>query len=99
MRGPMNAKSVSIKGAGCKFGGCVRKAVELTWGDLPLARYSGDRESVLDRAGRAWLVRGADEMKTSARRGTGALSMREPAAVGFRCWAIAWNRSKTFLLY
>jgi hypothetical protein len=27
-------KSISIKGAGCKFGGCVRKAVELTSGDL-----------------------------------------------------------------
>ena len=28
-------KSISIKGTGCKFGGCVRKAVELTSGDLP----------------------------------------------------------------
>ncbi len=26
---------MSIKGTGCKFGGCVRKAVELTWGDPP----------------------------------------------------------------
>ena len=32
----MIAKSISIKGTGCKFGGCVRKAVELTSGDLPL---------------------------------------------------------------
>ena len=32
--GPMIAKSISIKGTGCKFGGCVRKAVELTSGDL-----------------------------------------------------------------
>ena len=30
----MTAKPISIKGAGCKFGGCVRKAVELTSGDL-----------------------------------------------------------------
>ena len=30
----MIAKSISIKGTGCKFGGCVRKAVELTSGDL-----------------------------------------------------------------
>ena len=29
------AKSISIKGTGCKSGGCVRKAVELTSGDLP----------------------------------------------------------------
>jgi hypothetical protein len=32
------AKSISIKGTGCKFGGCVRKAVELTSGDLPFCR-------------------------------------------------------------
>ena len=30
----MIAKSISIKGTGCKFGGCVRKTVELTSGDL-----------------------------------------------------------------
>ena len=50
MRGPMNknrirgmrrrasghqiAKPISIKDAGCKFGGCALKAVELTSGDL-----------------------------------------------------------------
>jgi hypothetical protein len=33
----MIAKSSAIKSAVCKFGGCVRKAVELTSGDLPLA--------------------------------------------------------------
>ena len=31
---PLTAKPISIKGAGCKFGGCVGKAVELTSGDL-----------------------------------------------------------------
>ena len=31
----MTTKSISIKGTGCKFGGCERKAVELTSGDLP----------------------------------------------------------------
>ena len=36
-------KSISIKGAGCKFGGCVRKAVELTSGDLPFVSKSGLR--------------------------------------------------------
>jgi hypothetical protein len=30
----MTRKSISIKGTGCKFGGCVQKAVELTSGDL-----------------------------------------------------------------
>ena len=33
--GQVIAKPISIKGTGCKFGGCVRKAVELTSGDLP----------------------------------------------------------------
>jgi hypothetical protein len=30
----MTAKSISIKGAGCRFGGCAWKAVELTSGGL-----------------------------------------------------------------
>ena len=34
--GRMTAKPISIKGTGCKSAGCVRKAVELTSGDLPL---------------------------------------------------------------
>ena len=33
--GHVIAKPISIKGTGCKFGGCVRKAVELTSGGLP----------------------------------------------------------------
>ena len=36
----MTAKPISIKGAGCKFGGCVRKAAELTSGDLPFVSES-----------------------------------------------------------
>ena len=32
--GHMTAKPISIKGTGCKSGGCVQKAVELTSGDL-----------------------------------------------------------------
>ena len=39
--GQMIAKSTSIKGAGRKFGGCARKAVELTSGDLPFVCVSG----------------------------------------------------------
>ena len=34
------AKSISIKGTGCKSGGCVRKAVELTSGGLPFVSES-----------------------------------------------------------
>lgn len=33
--GQVTAKPISIKDAGCKSGGCARKAVELTSGDLP----------------------------------------------------------------
>ena len=39
----MTAKPISIKGTGCKFGGCVRKAVELTSGDLSFVLESGLR--------------------------------------------------------
>ena len=39
----MIAKPISIKGTGCKFGGCVRKAVELTSGDLPFVPEPGLR--------------------------------------------------------
>jgi hypothetical protein len=39
----VTTKSIFIKGTGCKFGGCVRKAVELTSGDLPLVLDSGLR--------------------------------------------------------
>ena len=41
--GQLIAKSISIKGNGCKSGGCARKAVELTSGDLPFVRDSGLR--------------------------------------------------------
>jgi hypothetical protein len=39
----MIAKPVSIKGTGCRSGGCARKAVELTSGDLPFVPESGLR--------------------------------------------------------
>jgi hypothetical protein len=48
----MTAKPISIKGTGCKFGGCVRKAVELTSGDLPLVRDTGLRIERLILTGR-----------------------------------------------
>jgi hypothetical protein len=48
----MIAKPISIKGTGCKFGGCVRKAVELTSGDLPLVRDTGLRIERLILTGR-----------------------------------------------
>ena len=48
----MTTKSISIKGTGCKFGGCVRKAVELTSGDLLLVRDTGLRIGQPDLTGR-----------------------------------------------
>ena len=36
----VTAKSISIKGTGCKSGGCALKAVELTSGDLPFVSES-----------------------------------------------------------
>jgi hypothetical protein len=39
----MTAKSISIKGTGCKSGGCASKAVELTSGDLPFVSDLGLR--------------------------------------------------------
>jgi len=39
----MTAKPISIKGTGCRSAGCVRKAVELTSGDLPFVPESGLR--------------------------------------------------------
>ena len=41
--GQMIAKPISINGTGCIFGGCARKAVELTSGDLPFVLNSGLR--------------------------------------------------------
>jgi len=36
----MTAKPISIKGTGGKSGGCARKAIELTSGDLPFVPNS-----------------------------------------------------------
>jgi hypothetical protein len=43
---------MSIKPTGCKSGGCVRKAVELTSGDLPFVPESGLRVKQLILTGR-----------------------------------------------
>lgn len=48
----MTTKSISIKHAGCKSGGCVRKAVELTSGDLSFAVDSRLRVERLVLTGR-----------------------------------------------
>ncbi len=50
--GRMTAKPISIKGTGCKSAGCVRKAVELTSGDLPFVSESRLRVERLILTGR-----------------------------------------------
>ena len=54
----MTMKSISIKGTGCKSGGCVRKAVELTSGDLPLVPESGPRAKRFVLTGRQKSAKG-----------------------------------------
>ena len=45
------AKSISIKGLGCRSGGCAPKAVELTPGDLPGVLETGLRKPQGDLIG------------------------------------------------
>ena len=51
----MTAKPLSIKGTGCKSGGCVRKAVELTSGALAVCPGIGTEGGAIhpDRAAAA----------------------------------------------
>jgi hypothetical protein len=50
--GQMTAKTIFIKGTGCKSGGCALKAVELTSGDLPFVSKSRLRIERLVLTGR-----------------------------------------------
>ena len=78
----MTAKPISIKGTGCKFGGCVRKAVELTSGDLPFVPESGLRveRSILtgrQKSAEGVVVRQRMKARTvPARRVMGVVSKR-----------------------
>jgi hypothetical protein len=78
----MIAKPISIKGTGCKSGGCVRKAVELTSGDLPFVSESRLRIERLILTGRqksaeGVVVRPTDEGPNGPRkRLMGAASKR-----------------------
>jgi hypothetical protein len=62
----MITKSISIKGSGCKSGGCVRKAVELTSGDLLGvldSRLRSERSFLIARQKSAEGVLGAKALK------------------------------------
>jgi len=84
----MTVKPISIKGTGCKSGGCVRKAVEITSGDLPFVPESGLRVERSIQTGRqksapgvvvkiAWETRKEQRPgRSSARRVMGAVSKR-----------------------
>ena len=60
----MTVKPISIKGTGCKFGGCVRKAVELTSGDLPFVLESRLRVEKSILTGRQKSAEGVLGVKT-----------------------------------
>jgi hypothetical protein len=66
--GHMIAKPISIKGTGCKFGGCVRKAVELTSGDLLFVLDSGLRMERSILSGRQKSAEGVVVAKTMKAR-------------------------------
>ena len=64
--GHVTAKSISIKGTGCKSGGCALKAVELTSGGLPFvwdSRLRPERSSLTGRQKSA-----AGVVRTSVRK-------------------------------
>ena len=68
-RGLMSAKSISIEGAGCKSGGCERKAVELTSGDLSLVWDSGlrvEQSALIGRQKNQLELAFADEARSEA---------------------------------
>ena len=72
--GQVTAKPVSIKSTGCKSGGCVRKAVELTSGDLPFvweSRLRRERSGLTGRQKSAEGVLGAQALKARTVPGRG----------------------------
>lgn len=64
----MTTKSISIKGVGCKSGGCVRKAVEITSGDLPFVLESRLRIEQSDLTGRQKSAEGVVAAKAAKAR-------------------------------
>ena len=71
---PLIAKSISIKGTGCGFGCCVRKAVEITSGVLPFVSETRLRikQSVLTgrrKSAEGVVVTEVTKARTVARKG------------------------------
>lgn len=66
--GQQIAKSISIKGTGCKSGGCVRKAVEITSGDLPFVLESRLRNEQSILTGRQKSAEGVVAAKAAKAR-------------------------------
>jgi hypothetical protein len=90
----MIAKPISIKGTGCKFGGCVRKAVELTSGDLPFvskSRLRGERSFLTGRqkSAEGKVVRqGTDEGPNGPRKGLMGVASKQRDS-----WATSGRRT------
>ena len=91
----MTAKPISIKGTGCKFGGCVRKAVELTSGDPLCVAESRLKESQgaltsQQKSAEGILVRKRMKARTVIVGSSARLSwmaMRQPIHLGGACQA------------
>jgi hypothetical protein len=80
--GQLIAKPISIKGTGCKSGGCAPKAVKLTSGDLPLVRDTGLRVERLILTGRQKsaadeVVRQRTKVQTVLRKGVMGAASKE----------------------
>ena len=88
--GQLTAKSISIKDAGCKSGGCARKAVELTSGDLSLvwdSRLRVEQSALIGRQKSAEGIVGVQALKArtvieSSRAWDSGMAMRQPIRLG-----------------
>ena len=88
--GPMTTKPLSIKDTGCKSGGGVWKAVELTSGDLPFVPESGPRveRSILtgrQKSAEGILVAEVTKARTvivSSSARLSGMAMRQPISFG-----------------
>ncbi|HYK88331.1 MAG TPA: hypothetical protein VE398_06155 [Acidobacteriota bacterium] len=86
----MTAKSISLKGTGCRSGGCAQKAVELTSAYLPFVPQSGLRQKRFHLSGRqnsaeGILVRQRTKARTVIVSSSARISwmvMRQPISFG-----------------
>jgi hypothetical protein len=81
-RWQMTAKPISIKGTGCRSGGCAQKVVGLTPGDLPFVLETGlssERSMLSKRQKSAEGIVAAKRSKAAKARTEGKASRRRDA--------------------